>query len=122
MTEWSGVIPYMPYSKSNSRKLVLWGKRPALIKSAPARAFEQAAAVSLPTLDPFILGPVSLSCRLFYTSERPDLDPSLVMDVLQGKIYKNDRQVRELHCYHGIDKVNPRAEVTVRSIDILSEV
>lgn len=118
MNSWSGTIPYQPYSKANSRKMVYIRGVPRFIKSAPALAFEKAAGLVLPTLDPLILGPVSVVCRLFYSSQKPDLDPSLVLDVLEGKIYENDRQVRELHCYHGIDKVNPRAEVTVCKLEV----
>jgi hypothetical protein len=31
-------------------------------------------------------------------------------------VYRNDRQVREKHVFHGIDRANPRAEVTVEPL------
>ena len=58
-------------------------------------------------------GELRVSMTIYYASQRPDLDPSLILDAMQGKIYVNDRQVREIHLYHAIDKDNPRAEITV---------
>jgi hypothetical protein len=36
--------------------------------------------------------------------------------LVQAGVYRNDRQVREKHVYHGIDKANPRAEVAVTAL------
>lgn len=85
-----------------------------------------------------IEGPVRVTLRLFYASERPDLDESIVLDVLQDRwktptlpngekgervllqrgVYRNDRQVREKHVFHGIDKAKPRAEVVVEPMQM----
>ena len=76
-------------------------------------------------------GPVRVTIRIFYASERPDLDESVVLDVLQDRyhgkgehrelvqhgVYRNDRQVREKHVYHGIDRAAPRAEITVEALE-----
>jgi hypothetical protein len=36
---------------------------------------------------------------------------------MQGFVYKNDRQVKEKHIYWGgVDKENPRAEISVRHL------
>jgi len=32
-------------------------------------------------------------------------------------VYVNDRQVREKHVYHDIDKTNPRADIIVEPLD-----
>jgi Holliday junction resolvase RusA-like endonuclease len=50
---------------------------------------------------------------IHYASRRPDLDESLILDLLQGVAYVNDRQVKEKHIYWGLDKENPRAEIIV---------
>lgn len=77
-----------------------------------------------------LTGPVRATISIFYASERPDLDESVVLDVLQAKfetqngkrvlvrkgVYLNDRQVREKHVFHGIDKANPRAEVVIEPL------
>jgi Holliday junction resolvase RusA-like endonuclease len=35
---------------------------------------------------------------------------------MQGFIYENDRQVKEKHIYHALDKENPRAEIRVEKL------
>jgi len=118
-------------SKANSRKIVTFGKRAASIKSDKARSFEKSALYQIPMwarqqLD----GPVCVTMRIYYASERPDLDESLVLDILQDRwqrvegkrvlvqkgVYRNDRQVREKHVYHGIDRSNPRVEIIVEPL------
>jgi len=113
--KWSAIIYGEAASKDNSRQLVTIKGRPALIKSVKARLFERAAHLQLQVaeLKKPISGPVSATLRIYYTTERPDLDESVVLDVLQGYAYLNDRQVREKHVFHGIDKVRPRVEIEV---------
>lgn len=118
-----------PYSKANSRQLVLIRGRPSSIKSAQARAFERDARLQIPASARVRLeGEVAVTLHIYYASERPDLDESIVLDVLQDQtarvgekrvvtaagVYRNDRQVREKHIYHGVDRSNPRVEVEVR--------
>lgn len=116
------VIYGEPASKANSRKLVtvrdkLTGRpRTLFIKSEKARNYEKDAEKQMPKLPALLLGPVRISIKIFYASERPDLDESLILDVLQEHIYKNDRQVREKHIYHAIDRDNPRAVIEVTPI------
>lgn len=64
-------------------------------------------------MDPLIEVDVRLDIKIFYRTRRPDLDESLILDLLQGRVYVNDRQVKERHAYWGLDKENPRAEITV---------
>lgn len=119
-----------PASKANSRQLVKFGDRPAIIKSSKARNYEHAAAKQIPpAARQMLTGPVRVTLRIFYASERPDLDESVILDVLQAKYkridgervllergcYLNDRQVREKHVHHFIDRNNPRAEIEIES-------
>lgn len=60
-----------------------------------------------------IEGDVSVSIRIWYASRRPDLDESLILDLLQDVAYANDRQVKEKHIYWSLDPANPRCEITV---------
>ncbi|MTJ81753.1 MAG: RusA family crossover junction endodeoxyribonuclease [Telmatospirillum sp.] len=105
-------------SKANSRKLVMFGDRPASIKSDKARGWLAAADRQFPgpVVAPLLDGDLVAFIRIFYATRRPDLDESLVLDFLQGRVYLNDRQVREKHVYHGIDKADPRVELVVRPI------
>lgn len=120
-----------PASKANQRRLVKFGDRPAIIKSQKARDYEKAALLQIPVSARVMLtGPVRVTLRIFYATERPDLDESVVLDVLQARykgtgddrrmlqagVYANDRQVREKHVYHAIDRANPRAEIEVEEI------
>jgi Holliday junction resolvase RusA-like endonuclease len=122
-----------PCSKANSRQIVTIGQRPQVIKSKAARDYEHDAVRQIPPVARVRLeGPVRVTLRLFYASERPDLDESIVLDVLQDRwgkpmmgearpllqhgVYRNDRQVREKHVFHAIDKANPRAEIEVEAM------
>jgi Holliday junction resolvase RusA-like endonuclease len=109
-----------PASKANSRKAVFVGKgdarRMLWIKSEKARTYERDAARQIRKLPQLLTGPLAVTMTIHYASERPDLDPSLILDAMQGRIYANDRQVRELHCYHAIDAANPRAEIQVKPL------
>jgi len=108
-----------PASKANSRKLVLFGNRPASIKSDKARGYARDFLLQVRPLDPLIEGELRMDLWIYYASQRPDLDESLILDLLQGKVYKNDRKVRERHVYHCIDKASPRIEVIIQHRDPL---
>ena len=119
------------YSKANSRRAVTIGERAAFIKSKEALQYERDALRQIPpAARQRIDVPVAVHLWMFYESERPDLDESLVLDVLQDRysgsgekrtliqsgVYRNDRLVREKHVYHRIDSANPRVEVLVEPI------
>ena len=71
-------------------------------------------------------GDICFKAHIFYASKRPDLDESVVMDVLQAKIkngnvirrgvYVNDRQIKEKHVFWGLDRQNPRVEIEITLI------
>lgn len=118
-------------SKANSRRIVAIGGKPRSIKSAKALNYEQSAILQIPAAAKVMMkGSLRVTMHIFYASERPDLDESVILDVMQAKflgtgkarivvrrgVYENDRQVRERHIYHGIDKANPRAEIIVEPI------
>ena len=106
-----------PASKANSRQLVTIKGRPAFIKSKKARDYVKAFDGQCPALDPLIEADVSVTMTVSYKTRRPDLDESVVLDCMQNKIYKNDRQVKEKHIYWGLDKENPRCEIEVAEIE-----
>jgi len=106
-----------PASKANSRMLVTIKGRPAFIKSKKARDYVKDFEKQCPKLDPLMEGDVSVTMTIYYRTRRPDLDEAVVLDCMQGYIYKNDWQVKEKHISHGLDKINPRCEITVRHID-----
>ena len=139
MTRVAFTILGEPASKANSRELATIGprdnRRTILRKSDKALSYEASALRQIPPRARQRLeGPVRVTLRIWYASERPDLDESVVLDVLQDQwsrtkpvnsvvpghrvlvqrgVYRNDRQVREKHVFHGIDRSNPRTEVEI---------
>jgi Holliday junction resolvase RusA-like endonuclease len=104
-----------PASKSNSRRWT--GRR--LIKSIKALNYSDMFKQQCPVLDPLMDGDLRVTMKIWYASRRPDLDASLIFDLMQDCIYKNDRAIKEQHLYWGLDKNNPRAEITVEKIHAL---
>ena len=125
------VIHGQPCSKSNTSQIVrLPGDRVSIGKSKDAKDYERFALKQIPpTARQRLEGPVRVSMRLFYADERRDLDESLILDCLQDRwkrdkasgervliqsgVYRNDRQVRERHIWHAIDKADPRAVIRI---------
>lgn len=101
-----------PASKSNGRR---WTGK-LLIKSKKALNYSKMFKQQCPVLDPLMDGDIRITMRIWYASRRPDLDASLIFDLMQDCIYKNDRAVKEQHLFWGLDKDNPRAEITVEKI------
>ena len=104
-----------PASKANSRKIVHHPvtKRRLVIKSKKARNYLKDFEKQCPVCNPLLEGELAVTMTNYYASRRPDLDESLILDAMQGKIYGNDRQVREKHVFHGLDKENPRTDIAV---------
>lgn len=102
-----------PASKANSRKVVRIGGMSRLIKSQKALTYSEMFKEQATPITPLIEDDVRVTMHIFYASRRPDLDESLILDLLQGVIYINDRQVKEKHIYWGLDKDKPRAEIVV---------
>lgn len=107
-----------PASKANSRKMVMIKGRPALIKSQKARDYVSFFEAQCPTLEVPTTDDVMVEMMIYYASRRPDLDESLILDCMQNRIYKNDRQVKQKFIYWGLDKENPRSIIRVRSCNI----
>ena len=107
------IVKGEPASKSNSRQIVMFGKRPAVIKSKKAREYVKAFDVQCRPLPELLEGDLAVHITIYYATRRPDLDESVVLDCLQGKIYGNDRQVKEKHIFHALDKHEPRCDIYV---------
>ncbi|MEX3950603.1 hypothetical protein AB4Y45_25470 [Paraburkholderia sp. EG287A] len=134
-----------PASKANSREIVArttrdketgeLKTRPMSIKSDKARDYEAACIKQIPPKARQRLeGPVRVAIRIWYATERPDLDESVILDCLQDRhawvkhgtgerkvlvhrgCYRNDRQVRQKVVLHGIDRHNPRAHVIIEPL------
>lgn len=102
-----------PASKANSRRVVRIGGMSRLIKSAKALSYSDMFKQQCPVLPVLMTGDLVVTMHIYYASRRPDLDESLILDLLQGCVYLNDRQVKERHTYWHLDKVNPRSEILI---------
>jgi Holliday junction resolvase RusA-like endonuclease len=112
----SQIIFGEPASKANSRRVVHYGGMSRLIKSKKALSYSDVFKQQCGKLPTLMTGDLRVTLYIFYASRRPDLDESLILDLMQGLIYENDRQVKERHCYWGLDPDNPRAEIIIEKI------
>ena len=113
----SQIIFGEPASKANSRRLVRFGNMSRLIKSQKALNYSDAFKQQCTPLQQLMTGDLRVTMVIYYASRRPDLDESLILDLMQGLIYENDRQVKERHTYWRLDPDQPRAEIIVEKID-----
>jgi Holliday junction resolvase RusA-like endonuclease len=106
-----------PASAKNQRRIVKVRGKPLIIKSQKALDYARSFASQLSPINPLIAGDVAISLDVYYASRRPDLAAmDLVMDLLQGIVYLNDRQVKASRSLWNLDKENPRVRVRVRQI------
>lgn len=114
------IIFGQPASKANSRKIVTFGKLSRLIKSESAREYVDVfnRQVEHREVGELYEGDVSVYMTIWYASRRPDLDESLILDLLQGVAYVNDRQVKVKHIEWGLDPATPRVAITVRKMTV----
>jgi Holliday junction resolvase RusA-like endonuclease len=106
-----------PASKANSRRVVRFGGVSRLIKSEKALSYSDVFKQQCKKLNTLMSGDLRVTMWIHYASRRPDLDESLILDLMQGLVYENDRQVKERHTFWGLDPENPRAEIIIEKID-----
>ncbi len=114
------VIYGQPYSKNRRIKT----RDGRVIKSREALMYEKNALLQIPAKYRRLGWGnrnelVGMEINIFYKSWRPDMDETLILDILEkAGVLKNDRWVRERHTYAlDIDKDNPRAEITIWRIN-----
>jgi Holliday junction resolvase RusA-like endonuclease len=111
------VIYGEPASKANSRKIVTIKGKPVSIKSDKARNYVKQFGNQCQQIKDIFTGDVCVEMLIYYSTRRPDLDESLILDCMQGLIYANDRQVKEKHIYWGLDKCRPRTVIRVSALE-----
>lgn len=105
-----------PASKANSRRVVRIGSLSRVIKSHKALTYTEMFRKQAVPISPLMQGDIRMTIHIWYASRRPDLDESLILDLLQGVAYVNDRQVKERHAYWHLDKESPRAEILLEEL------
>ena len=112
----SKIIFGEPASKANSRRLVHFGGVSRLIKSKKALSYKDFFLQQWEPITPLLKGDLAITMHIYYASRRPDLDESLILDLMQGVVYENDRQVKERHTYWRLDPANPRTEIIIEQL------
>ena len=107
-----------PQSKANSRRIIrkkIKGRlRTLSIKSAAALAYAQMFRQQCRAEPELLVGDIHFMVKIWYRSWQSDLDESLIMDLCQGLLYDNDRQIKHKYIHHmGVDPIEPRCEITV---------
>lgn len=108
-----------PASAKNQRRIVKVHGKPRIIKSEKALNYKRLFDEQCPVLDELITEDVSIIVDAYYASRRPDLAcMDLIMDLLQGKIYENDRQVKASCSLWNLDKENPRVRIRLKRMTV----
>ena len=105
-----------PASKANSRRIVRIGERVRSIKSHKALTYAKGFEIQCPTRKEIFEEDVAIAMKIFYRNRRPDLDESLILDLLENKVYKNDRLVKYKSIEHGLDKEEPRTIIVISKL------
>lgn len=112
-----GIIP----SKKNSKKIVGWGKKARLITDPKIQQWTENVQNSLVGL-PKISGAIKMEVVIYNPDYRKrDLDNQLctINDTIKGILIDEDdgKTLQDIHIkWGGIDKENPRAEISISSI------
>jgi Holliday junction resolvase RusA-like endonuclease len=106
-----------PASKANQRRFVFIHGKPRFIKSKKALSYSKCLLEQLTKRDNLLEGDLCIAMKIYYKTRRPDLDESLILDLLESKMYKNDRQIKRKYIEHGLDKNNPRSIIVCGSIE-----
>jgi crossover junction endodeoxyribonuclease RusA len=108
----SALMFVLPFPPSGNR---YWRHgRGRTYKGEQARQYQESAAwVAKLAGATLHNGAVGLELRFYRPQRRGDLDNRLkvLLDSLEGVLYNNDGQIKELHAYLADSKANPRVEV-----------
>lgn len=115
--KWELTIEGELTGKANSRQLVPVRGRYIPVLSKKARRFEKDAKAQLAAQwhDDPIEDDLVIEVHVWYKNWQNDLDATLLFDVLERcGVVKNDRQFKEQHLYHYLDKERPRMTIAMQ--------
>lgn len=117
---WQTVLGNAP-SKSNSYRIITLAGHGSLAKTQALKAFESNFYMQCGKYRNLNIGGYfEFYCRVFYPSMRSDIDNSLkcLLDCLQhAKAIKNDNLCVKVVAEKYVDKVNPRVEFKIVTIE-----
>ena len=119
--EYSGVVHGTPVSKSNAYRIITIGGHSSLTKTKAMHAYEESFLWQVGGIrDANISVPFEFYIDVYFPSKRSDLDGAMkgILDCLQkAKVIKNGNNLCLLHARKFIDKLNPRVEFKIVTID-----
>lgn len=118
---WQTILGNCP-SKSNCYKIIKKGLHSSIAKQASLETFEKSFFMQCGKYRNLnIDGYFEFHCKVFYPSMKSDLDNSLKiqLDCLQlAKAIKNDNKCVKIVAEKFIDKVNPRIEFKLVTVEL----
>ena len=112
----SGKVP----SKSNCYKIVVVNGHASLAKQKGLKDYEKSFYLQCDKYrGRFITGLFAIRMKVYYDSQRPDLDNcfKIILDCLQScKAVKNDRNCVRITAEKFVDKANPRVEFELEEV------
>jgi len=113
---WSATIRGEPTPQARLHDVVLTDGVARLIKSRPARVWQNLAVPQLLNRRPSrpLSRDLALDCHFWSSARRPPIDEGLVIEVLErAAIIAHGRQIREKHVFAAIDRDDPRVVVSL---------
>jgi hypothetical protein len=113
---WTAVIRGEPTPRARMLDVVITDGTPRLVKSEPARVWQNRAMWQLINRRPArpLAVELVLDCRFWSSVTRPAIDEALVVDVLErAAIIAHAGQIREKHVFAEVDRADPRVAVTL---------
>lgn len=116
---WSATIRGEPTPQARLHDIVLTEGTARLIKSRPARIWQNLALPQLLNRRPLrpLANDLALDCRFWSSSRRPAIDEGLVIETLErAAIIAHGRQICEKHVFAAVDRDDPRITVSLAPI------
>tara|TARA_R110000765_G_scaffold347587_1_gene437670 strand:+ start:541 stop:891 length:351 start_codon:yes stop_codon:yes gene_type:complete len=93
------------------------GGKPRFIKSKKALLYSRNFDLQCLVRKELFEEDLSIAIKIYYRTRRSDLDEALILDLLQGRVYKNDRSIKSKYVEHGLDKERSRSVIVISSLD-----
>lgn len=85
------------------------------VHTGAATRFREAVRRQVGVLADRMEGDLRLTARIYSRDRRARMDADSLVEVLQGRVIRSARQIREMHIYHGVDSGVPRAELCIEA-------
>lgn len=119
LTTYNEVIVGNVPSKSNCYKIISFNGHASLAKTKAMKEYENSFYIQCKSRNAMINGYFELYLKVFYPTQKSDLDNSLkvILDCLQKtKTIVNDNKCVKIIAEKYLDKINPRIEFEIKKL------